>query len=233
MYRFLFLSISFVILLWWATVYSAPAIYRPSVKEVEDAAKPCLPWWNGIAINDKYTCPVGNFVGGNGQWLSKEKIECSIQIALSLEAIDKKSALWTKQLQSSREKDVNKWIDDIRIQTKSADNSFMNQYSQVCSLTGWTMSEDGKWIGCAKTMEFFPETACRDIVNQKVTALQNVWYILASKGIAKGFQNDKDKNLEKIKSAYDLINEKWSQYKRIVSNAVSKFTAYIKEAVKG
>lgn len=57
-------------------------------------------------------------------------------------------------------------------------------------------------------------------------------YILASKGISKSFQNDKDKNLDKIKSAYDLIGDKWSHYKRIVSNAVSKFTAYIKEAVK-
>ncbi len=233
MYRLLFLSIFFVIILWWAPIYSAPTIYRPSLKEVEDAAKPCLPWWNGIAINDKYTCPIGDFVAGNGERLLKEKIECSIQIALSFEAIDKKTALWAKQLQSSREKNIDVWINNIGIQTKTAEDSFMNQYSEVCNLTGWTISPDGKWIGCAKTMNFFPETACRDIVNQKVSALQNVWYILASKGIAKSFQNDKDKNLEKIKSAYDLIGDKWSQYKRIVSNAVSKFTSYIKEVVKG
>ncbi len=232
MYRYLLLCICVILCIDWGSVYSASPIYRPSMKEVEDAAKPCLPGWNGIAIHDKYSCPIGDFSAGNGIWVSKERIECSIQIALSLEAIDKKSALWAKQLQTSREKDVNKWIDAIQVQTKTADDSFSKQYSEICSLTGWTISEDGKWLGCAKTTDFFPETACMNIVNQRVAALQNMWYILASKGIAKSFQNDKDKNLDKIKSAYDLIWDKWSHYKRIMSNAVSKFTAYIKEAVK-
>jgi hypothetical protein len=57
-------------------------------------------------------------------------------------------------------------------------------------------------------------------------------YILASKGIAKSFQNDKDTHLDKVKSAYDLLREKWNSYTRMVGNAVSKFTAYIKEVVK-
>ncbi len=233
MYRYFLLCIFILLTVrWWGVSSAAPSIYRPSLKEVAEAAKPCLPGWNGIAINDKYSCPVWDFSAGNSIWLTKERVECSIQIALSLEAIDKKSALWAKKIQSSREKDINKWIDDIRIQTKTAEDSFNNQYNEVCSLTGWTIRDDGKWLGCAKTTDFFPETACRDIVSRKVTALQNMWYILASKGIAKSFQNDKDKNLDKIKSAYDLIGNKWSQYKRIVSNAVSKFTAYIKEAVK-
>ena len=231
--RYLLLCISLVpiLSLWWESMYAA-VIYRPSLQEIEAAAKPCLPGWNGIAINDKYSCPVGDFSAGNSIGLTKERVECSIQIALSLEAIDKKSELWVKQLQTSREKDVNTWIDTIRKRTKSEADSFNNQYSEVCSLTGWTISEDSKWLGCAKTTDFFPETACKNIVTQKVTVLQNMGYILASKGIAKSFQNDKDKNLDKIKTAYDLIGDKWSNYKRIISNAVSKFTAYIKEAVK-
>jgi hypothetical protein len=70
-------------------------------------------------------------------------------------------------------------------------------------------------------------------VDQKVKALQDMGYILASNGIAKSFQNDKDKQLDKIKSAYDLLLDKWNSYARIITNAVSKFTAYIKQAVKG
>jgi hypothetical protein len=213
-------------------IYAAPPIYRPGLVEIEAAAKPCLPGGSGIPINDKYTCPIGDFSEGSSLSLSEERIKCSIQIALSLESIDKKAGLWTKQLQSSREKDVNKWIEDIRLKTKDAPESFANQYAEVCSITGWTISEDGKWLGCAKTTDFFPETACKDIIGKKVIALQNMGYILSSKGIAKSFQNDKDVHLDKVKSAYDLLRDKWNSYTRMVGNAVSKFTAYIRGAVK-
>lgn len=213
-------------------IYAATPIYRPGLVEIEAAAKPCLPWGSGIPINDKYACPVGDFSNGSNLSLREERIKCSIQIALSLESIDRKAALWTKELQSSREKDINKWIDNIRIKTKDAPDSFNNQYTEVCSLTGWTISEDGKWLGCAKTTDFFPETACRDLIEKRVIALENMWYILASKNIAKSFQNDKDAHIDKVKSAYDLLRDKWNSYTRMVSNAVSKFTAYIKEVVK-
>ena len=217
---------------YWSDSYSAPVIYRPTNQEVEAAAKPCLPGWSGVPINDKYTCPVWDISSNDGLGLSKERIECSIQIALSLEAIDKKSATWIKQLQTSREKDVNNWIKDIEVKTRTAEDSFSNQFEEVCSLTWWTISDNGKWIWCAKTTDFFPETQCRDITSKKVVALQNMGYILASKWIGKSFQNDKDKNLDAIKSAYTLINDKWNLYKRTVWNAVSKFTAYIKQVVK-
>jgi hypothetical protein len=136
-----------------------------------------------------------------------------------------------KQIQPSREKDMNKWIEDIRLKTQSGPDNFHDQYFQVCSITNWTIGESGK-MGCAKTTDFFPETACKDIALKKVAALQNMGYILASKGIAKSFQNDKDVYMDKQKSVYDGLIDKWNVYKRRVGNAVSKFNAYIKQAVK-
>ena len=56
-------------------------------------------------------------------------------------------------------------------------------------------------------------------------------YILASKGVAKGYQNAKDLHIDKVKGKYATLLEKWSSYQRILRNAVGKFTAYIKDPV--
>jgi hypothetical protein len=111
---------------------------------VKKAAEPCMQTGSKIPIDERYTCPVGNFDAGNSLSLTRERVECSIQIALSIEAIDRKAALWTKELQSSREKDINVWVEDIRKKVKSDSDSFENQYNEVCSLTGWTIALDEK-----------------------------------------------------------------------------------------
>ena len=183
-------------------------------------------------MNDKYTCPIGDFSLESSLSLSKERIECGIQIALSLAKIDEEADKWTQGLQKQRNPDVNVWFKEINNTTTQWDTSFEKKYQEVCSLTGWTISEDGKWLGCAKTTDFFPETACKDIAASRVTALQNIGYILASQGIAKAYQNDKDTSIDTVKTAYDTLLWKWGEYVRMISNAVSKFTAYIKNAVK-
>ena len=157
-------------------------------------------------------------------------VECSIQIALSFDAIDKKAKTWTKKLQTSREKEFNMWNENIQKEVYG-NEGFRDQYKQVCEITNWTIGETGK-VGCAKTTDFFPETACKNIVKKKSQALENMGYILASKGIAKSYQNDKDTFLDKQKTIYDGVLDKFNAYKRSVGNAVSKFTAYTRNAVK-
>ncbi len=231
MYRYIILCISMIASLMAHETY-AVSIYRPGLVEIEAAARPCLPWGSGIPINDTYTCPLWESSLGNSLPLTQERITCSIQIALSLVKIDAEADIWTQGLQKQRNPDAEVWFKEIRNKTTGWDTSFEKKYQEVCSLTGWTISEDGKWLGCAKTLDFFPETACKRIVASRVTALQNMGYILASQGIAKSYQNDKDTTLDKVKTAYDTLLWKWSEYVRMISNAVSKFTAYIKNAVK-
>ena len=38
--------------------------------------------------------------------------------------------------------------------------------------------------------------------------------------------------MEKVKSIYDGLLDKWNEYKRIFTQAVTKLSAYIKTAVK-
>jgi hypothetical protein len=87
MYPYYFFCIVLGCFLLIGTV-SAAAPYKPSVAEVEAAAKPCLE--NNPPLDDRYSCPVGDFSDGTGRGLTKEMVECSIQIALSFDAIDKK-----------------------------------------------------------------------------------------------------------------------------------------------
>jgi hypothetical protein len=87
-------------------------------------------------------------------------------------------------------------------------------------------------MGCAQTTDFFPETDCYSLALRKTQALKNMGYILASKGTAKAYQNDKDIYLDAQKTKYSTLLDKWNLYLRSVGNAVSKFTAYTKNAVK-
>jgi hypothetical protein len=81
-------------------------------------------------------------------------------------------------------------------------------------------------------MSFFPETTCDNIARKKAEAWKNAWYILAAKWIAKNAQNNKDEFVDKKKTKYSELVNKWNSYKRIVSNSVSKMTAYIRSPVK-
>jgi dsDNA-binding SOS-regulon protein len=53
-----------------------------------------------------------------------------------------------------------------------------------------------------------------------------------SVNVPKSYQNDKDNFMSQVKDNYDKMLDKFYRYKLMLGNAVTKFTAYIKNAVK-
>ncbi len=210
------------------SVFADFSQYRPSQAEVISATDSCIK--NGTPLDERYTCPVGNFQDTSQQALTREKIECSIQMSLAFYKIDEESKIWTKQLQSSREKEFNVWNQNINTTLYKKDG-FLEKYRSVCNIKNWTQWELSE-IGCAKTTEFFPETTCHDLAKKKTESLENIWYILSSKGTGKAYQNEKDTYLDTQKTKYDVLIDKWNSYLRMVSISVQKFTKFIEEAVK-
>lgn len=171
----------------------------------------------------EYICPSGSFYGANKKPISREVLACSIRMALEFSEIDTDAMKWVTELQKRRDRDPLKWNEEIQQKIYGKDG-LANRYVSVCQIT--------KWKECVETTDFYPETSCEDKASAKATAWKNMGYILAGKGIAKGFQNDKDTYIDSTKWAYTTLVQKWNEYKRIVDKAVSKFTAYIKNAVK-
>lgn len=204
------------------------SVYRPSAAEVKSATDACIN--TGRPANENYACPVGNYTSTSKQALSREVMECKIQMALAFYRIDEETKTWTKQLQSSREKNFNIWNEEIQTALYNKE-WYGKKYGSVCAITNWTIGENAS-MWCAQTTDFFPETDCYSLADRKTQALKNMGYILASKGTAKAYQNDKDIYLDAQKTKYSTLLDKWNLYLRSVGNAVSKFTAYTKNAVK-
>ena len=176
-------------------------------------------------------CPSGNFFRDSGITLTKEKVCGSIAIQLSFKEVDTKALIYMKKLQDTRNPVVTSWTEDIRKTIRwyrengTTSTGFVDNYMSACNIATFVKF-------CAETTNFFPETTCTDRAEMKARAWENMGYILAGRWVAKSFQNGKDTYMDKTKTAYDTLREKWTQYQEMFGNAVSKFTAYIKNAVK-
>lgn len=178
--------------------------------------------WSYATITE-YICPSAEFLSTNGKDISQEVLACTIKMSLEFNEIDKDAMKWATELQKQRNKDPIKWNEEIQKKVYG-DNGLEKRYLGVCDIK--------EWKDCAVTTDFFPETTCSDRAKAKAAAWKDMGYILAGKGIAKWYQNDKDTYIDAVKGIYDKLLDKWNEYKRIVDRAVSKFTAYIKNAVK-
>ena len=135
-----------------------------------------------------------------------------------------------KILQQKRETDVISWTTYIA----EKNTLYRQKYLRVCTPLGGELAVIQAWKkdqGQSATIDAFPQTFCNSLVPKKVEAWDNMSYILASKGVAKAYQNGKDLHIDKVKGKYATLLEKWSSYQRILGNAVGKFTAYIKDPV--
>jgi hypothetical protein len=200
---------------------------KPPKAEVDAAAKACME--TGKSTDEtKYICPDGSFQQRDGKVLSQQAQTCAAKMSLSFSAIDEAAKKWIAELQKQREPDFNVWSADI-------DKTFAelnDTYFSVCKTTTFSTPDNPQELACAKTFDFFPESECMKLARQKADAWRNAWYILAAKGIAKNAQNEKDEFVDRKKTKYSELINKWNSYKRIVANSVAKMTAYIRSPVK-
>lgn len=229
----MFRYITLIFLIWASTfgsIFAAIEYTKPTKEEVDIATKACME--TGRSQNEeKYSCPEWVFQSTNDRILSQQVIGCSIKMSLTFASIDEAAKKWLIELQKQRNPDFTVWSDNIKAMV-TAPGWIRDTYISVCRTTTWTRPDNAWEVACAKTTDFLPETTCEKIALQKAEAWKNAGYILASKGIAKNAQNQKDEFIDRKKTKYSELIDKWNAYKRIVANAVSKFTNYTKSPVK-
>ena len=199
-----------------------------STEELKGKIDECMKEVNPRSITD-YSCAKGDMLS-TGLPLSDQWIAYMVVMSVRFKELDEAILKDMKILQQKRETEVLSWT--TYITEKSA--LYREKYLNICTPLGGDLSVIQAWkkdLWQSATIDAFPQTVCNSLVPKKVEAWENMSYILASKGVAKGYQNAKDLHIDKVKGKYATLLEKWSSYQRILGNAVGKFTAYIKDPV--
>lgn len=203
---------------------SVSSVHVSAKTEYETKTESCLEARsarNESSITE-YICPSGDTSLESSLPLTRDRICGSIYVQTDFAKIDQDAMKWAEKLQDTRNTNIESWILDIRKMTEE----YRKKYIAVCDISLFQKA-------CNPTgSDVFPETICQDLARQKALAWENMGYILAGQGVAKTYQNDKDTFIDKTKTKYAKIADKWNRYLRIFDTAVSKFTAYIKKAVK-
>jgi hypothetical protein len=179
--------------------------------------------WDGknASITD-VVCPSGDFYAESLLPNTKGRLCTSIYTQLAFAEIDTDAMKWEVQLQDRRSVDIESWLHEIRTTTEA----YQRRYAGICDI-----GQVAQICETAST-DTFPETICQDLGKRKADAWEKMGYILAGRGIAKTFQNDKDTFIDATKGKYIKIADKWTQYLTYYQTAVAKFTAYLKTVVK-
>ena len=222
-----FLLVLSLFLLSYGSIYALIPYAKPWTTEINDAAKSCMTTGKP-SDPTKYACPEWSNEKNSAKALSQQAYTCAAKMSLSFYAIDEAAKKWVAQLQKQREPDFNVWSADI----DATFTELNDTYFSVCKMTTWTMGDPPWEVACVNTLKFFPESECKKLARQKADAWRNAWYILAAKWIAKNAQNEKDDFVDRKKTKYSELVNKWNSYKRIVANAVAKMTAYVRSPVK-
>ena len=85
------------------------------------------------------------------------------------------------------------------------------------------------WISSTET---YPQSMCINKAIQKSQAWYNMGIILMGEGIAKAKQNSKDTFVDKIKTKYSAIIDKYTLYSLIAGKAISNLTALPKKTIQ-
>ncbi len=225
MRKFFFFFISLFILHELCTsVSAASASTSELIAKIDDCIKSEKPQ----SITD-YSCVKGDMLG-NGLPLTREQTAYIVIMSVRFKELDEEILKSMQSMQQNRDTDVQKWTSSVEDQYQSN----LKKYLAICTPLGWDLVVlqaymQEKWT--LATLGGFPQTFCRDLAPRKAEAWENMGYILASKGISKGYQNSKDIYVDKVKGRYKTLLEKFSSYERIIATAVGKFTAYIKDPV--
>lgn len=204
---------------------------------------------NEASLNDPsndFYCPSGNFSIQDNQAITDWRIAMQIGISMLFSAIDYDALTKICEMRESRETDPmvwQKWINETFLtsandETKwdSPDKSVLSRYRELCDNGGVNImnivnanSEGKRWIS---NMSSFPESLCLKRAEQKSKTWANVGYILMNEGIAKWYQNDKDKYIDKVKTKYDTVREKFHTLLEYIDKSTANLTNLIKKAVK-
>ena len=196
------------------------------------------------SISDFY-CPEGEYSAYDKSRYTDEKIAYEVAVSVLFQDIDTDVEKSLKTFQESRETDAATWVTSKSTFLYGADVAnggwVRDKYLTVCSekpgesgiYSGRVRKIVAQWLnGKPSNLESFPDTYCREIAKKKTQAWGNMAQILAHQATSKWFQNSQDRYMEKVKSIYDGLLDKWNEYKRIFTQAVTKLSAYIKTAVK-
>ncbi len=188
----------------------------------------CMDAENPLTITG-YMCTKWDFVAETLRPISRDDTAYIVVMSVKFQEIDDAIMKHMKDLEAQRNTDGLSWIEYIN--TKILPIS--KQYAQTCTRLWWDL-----WIlqECAvenktapPSISGFPQTICNDLAEKKTRAWENMAYILASKWIAKWFQNSKDIHLDRIKGKYSKLLDAFISYSTLLSSAVKKLDAYIKD----
>ncbi len=183
------------------------------------------------------------------QVITRQKIAYQVAVSVLFSKVDAEAEKTMQLLQENRDEKFENWVNSINtmIQGNATSNTvgIREKYLLVCAEQP---GEHGIYGGAARdavavwaenqnpavtlTIDGFPDTACQDLAIKKAKAWENMGYIFAAQGIAKGQQNKKDIYLDKTKTLYSTLLGKFLSYKVLIGNAVDKITGYIKNPVQ-
>lgn len=203
----------------------------PKASELQAAVDRCLQArksGNPNAITD-FVCPQGEFIDANKQALNNEVLAYLVGVQVSFNKVDKDIQTYMKKLQTTREADPTKWVENIRV----CSEKIQATYAQICAFGTIEniLNSDPKKLYISTTMAY-PQELCRLMVTKKVEWWYKLGTILMGDGIAKNQQNSKDVWITEVKWAYSKVLGKWHTYQKILGRSVAKMTFFTKDPNK-
>lgn len=138
----------------------------PTGTEMRSAVDRCLQArksGNPNAITD-FVCPQGEFIDANKQVLNDEVVSYIVGVQVSFNKVDKNIIEFMKKLQTNRDSDPAKWVEQIR----SCSDKIKQTYAQICAFGTIEniLNTDSKKPYITTTMAY-PQELCGIMVNKK------------------------------------------------------------------
>jgi hypothetical protein len=174
-----------------------------------------------VGPKNGFYCPSGQFFIDDSQPTSTGRLATQIAASIYFNEIDKEILQYICKLREIREKDIVVVSNDIN-KTLYGKGGIFEKYDSICRVS-FIMNKVNdpaptgkKWVN---TTTEFPESICEEKIKRKKDLWVNLAYIMMADGAAKGYQNDKDTFIDKIKSKYDIVREKFHNLLKLLDKA--------------
>jgi hypothetical protein len=119
---------------------------------------------NPNSITD-FVCPQGEFYSSSNQPITRETLAYLIAVQISLNKVDLEVIKYMKQLQKTREANMNEWLETIN----SCTEKITGIYSHICGLgTLEALLNADKNKLYITTTATYPQTLCTDLAARKI-----------------------------------------------------------------